>query len=84
MKLTRQHVGTCVSWTVPSHDTVTVRIASVGDYGVGTVSTDGFHDLHPTSWAIDLDDIAAGWRPATPDETATFNARYRPAPENWD
>ena len=83
MKLTRGHAGTCVSWTIPPHTTVTVRITSVTSDGVGTVGTDGVRELQPTSWAIDLDDISARWRPATPDETAEFNRLYRPAPANW-
>lgn len=83
MKITPAHVGTCVSWPVP-RGTVTVRITSVGRDHVSYVCTDGYHEPNFTSLFLSLDDITDGWRPATPEETADFARRYRPAPENWD
>ncbi|MFI6056520.1 hypothetical protein ACIBCO_41540 [Streptomyces violascens] len=84
MKITPEHIGTCIAWTVRSGGTVVVRLASAGRDGVSYTCTDGFREYQPTSFALSLDDITARWRPATPDETAEFERLYQPAPENWD
>ncbi|GAA2470962.1 hypothetical protein ACFPFX_32820 [Streptomyces mauvecolor] len=84
MKITPEHIGTCVAWNVRSGGTVIVRLASANQDGVSYTCTDGFRGYQPTSFALSLDDITARWRPATAEETAEFERHYRPAPENWD
>ncbi|MCT9093455.1 hypothetical protein N4G70_31985 [Streptomyces sp. ASQP_92] len=84
MKVTAQHVGTCVAWNIRSGATVIVRLTGFGPDGVSYTCTDGFREYQPTSFAISLDDITGRWRPATAEETAEFERLYRPAPENWD
>lgn len=84
MKITTAHLGSHVSWTIPPRSTATVRVTSVTSDGISTLSTDGYGEYHPVSWAVSLEDIAARWRPATDEEAAGFELTYRPAPQNWE
>jgi hypothetical protein len=87
MRITNDHVGTCVAYG-PSPDAPVVRITSVsrGGYNpmIGVESSDGYSQPWISSMFADLDQITEDWRPATEEETARFTARYRPAPQNWN
>ena len=84
MKISAGHIGTCVSWTIAGGDTTTVRITGVDRDGISYVCTDGYHEMASTSFAHNLDDLSARWRPATPEETAHFERLYRPGPDQWN
>jgi hypothetical protein len=87
MKITKDHVGTCIAYG-PSPDAAVVRITSVVRTGynpmISVESSDGYGTPWISSMFADLDKITENWRPATEEETARFLARYRPAPQNWE
>ncbi|MER6102411.1 hypothetical protein ABT115_08790 [Streptomyces sp. NPDC001832] len=77
----------CVAYG-PYSGAAVVRITSVHREGynpsVGVESSDGYAEGWYESMFSSLDDITADWRPATEEETAKFESRFRPAPQNWD
>lgn len=87
MKITSEHVGTCVAYG-PTPDCPVVRITSVSlsgmNPGIGVESSDGYSEgWYPSMWRS-IDQITEDWRPATTEETTAFEQRYRPAPDNWN
>ncbi|WP_033287068.1 hypothetical protein [Streptomyces sp. NRRL F-525] len=75
--------GQCVSRD--TRDGVdTIRVTSVTGSSLSYVCTDGHGDIIFASIFRTLDEMTADLRPATAEEAAAFEARYRRAPENWN
>jgi hypothetical protein len=83
MHITKEHVGTCVAWDLRDGPAI-VRVTSVDDCSISYESWDGVGEIIFSSMWNTLDELTMHWRPATEEEAATFTARYRPAPENWN
>lgn len=86
MKITKEHIGTCVAYGPPS-DAVVDRITGVGDDHGGYVcieARDGYSDMLTGSMFRTIEQITQHWRPATEEETNLFLLRYTPPPQNWD
>lgn len=86
MKITKDHVGTCVAYG-PSSDAAVIRVTAAGDDHGGYVSIeswDGYGEMLTGSMYHTIDEITEHWRPATEEETNVFLLRFRPPPQNWD
>lgn len=86
MIVTPEHVDTCIAYG-PSPDAAVVRITSVSytglNPGIGVESSDGYSEgWYPSMWRS-IEQLTASWRPATAEETARFESRFTPAPQNW-
>ena len=76
-------VGQCVSWDIPHDGTATVLITYISGHQASYVSRDGTRETADATAYRTLAQATAGWRPATPAETAAFHAGRKPQPENW-
>lgn len=86
MKITEEHINTCVAYG-PSSDSAVVRVTSVGyNYGdyVCVESRDGHGEMLSGSMFHSIEQITEHWRPATEEETNLFLLRYTPPPQNWN
>lgn len=78
-----EHVGTCVAYELPRCDVVVQRVVSVYSDSICLESSDGYSESLWPSMFSSLEDLTKDYRPATVEETAAFERRFRPAPENW-
>lgn len=75
--------GQHVSYNLPHSGAATIRITAVSPGHISYVGTDGVHEMVEAGRYVSLADQTRTWRPATRKEAAAFEARYRPAPDNW-
>ncbi|MGX9891413.1 hypothetical protein [Streptomyces sp. NPDC002276] len=61
----------------------TVRVTGVSRSRLTYVCGDGVGEAIEASQWRSLDEQLTGYRPATEEEAAAFEARYRPAPVNY-
>lgn len=73
--------GALVSWPTWC-GTATALVASVQDYGITLIGSDGFSELHPTTEFIDLDRLTENFRPATDEDAAAFKDALQAATGN--
>lgn len=76
-------VGECVSWDLRG-GAATVRVTSADRYSITYESSDGHSEIMFADMWRTLVEKTKSWRPATAEEIAKFEARYRPAPQNWN
>ncbi len=78
--------GDYVSWDLRHDGVNTVRITGTGtrhNTSVSYESSDGHRELVDGSMFMSLAEKTRGWRLATEEERAKFEARYRPGLQNW-
>jgi hypothetical protein len=75
--------GQYVSWDGP-YGAITVEVMVVNKSRITYRHADDYWDAVESTVFSTLAEKTARWRPATAEETASFKARFRPAPQNWD
>lgn len=83
MKVRPEHSGTCVVTRSGS----VVRLLGVYpdalNPSISYESSDGHSEIITSDMWRSLDDQTEDWRPATEEETADFQRRFTPPPQNW-
>lgn len=81
---TRWKPGDHVAWAIAHSSPAVVRITAVSPDRITYESTDGHRDAAESTFAYTLRWACRNWRDATAQESARFERRYRPAPQNWE
>jgi Lon protease-like protein len=76
--------GQFISWDLSRDGAVTVKLTGVDRFRISYRSWDGVTEAVEATAYRTLAQQTADWRPATPEEIATFERLDRPAPQNWD
>ncbi|MEJ8654940.1 hypothetical protein [Streptomyces sp. MS1.AVA.4] len=76
--------GQFVSWDHHRNGATTVEVMVVDRFHITYRSADDYRDRAEATVFRSLAEQTANWRPATDEEIASFRARFRPAPQNWD
>lgn len=75
--------GDYVSWDLRD-GSVTVQVTSVDRFCITYRCRDDVWESVEANVYRTLAEQIARWRPATEEEIAVFQARFRPAPQNWE
>ncbi|MGW1674576.1 hypothetical protein [Streptomyces sp. NPDC002324] len=81
---TRFTPGQCISRDYSDGSVSTVRVGNVDRWRLSYTCSDGVSEAVEANVFKTLDEQLSGYRDATAEETAKFEACYRPAPENWN
>lgn len=75
--------GQYVSWDHRDGAT-TVEVMAVDRFHITYRHADDYWDGVESTVFGSLAEKTTDWRPATEEEVASFKARFRPAPQNWN
>ncbi|MFD4588323.1 hypothetical protein [Streptomyces sp. NPDC058434] len=76
--------GQFVSWDHHRNGPTTVQVMVVDRFRITYRYADDYWDSVEATVFRSLAEHTANWRPASDEEIASFRARFRPAPQNWD